>query len=172
VKNSGSEKSQSLIQAPVSMQSEPHHDVAAEGTKEVVPLFQSHISENTEPAGPKLNVSHPRVEASSSKRQPLAERPDRSIIAKHEAAYFPVEKPVHTASIQTTQPSPPPRESRNPSIDMKAPKPAPESPVEVKIGRVEIHFDAPAAPAASPASARPGGFSEYAELRRYVSRKR
>lgn len=65
-----------------------------------------------------------------------------------------------------------PRESRAQAADMRTPNPGLEPPVEVKIGRVEIHFDAPAAPVPSPAPARPSGFSEYAELRRYTLRKR
>jgi hypothetical protein len=42
-----------------------------------------------------------------------------------------------------------------------------EPPVEVKIGRVEVHMEA--APAA-PVPARPQGFAEYSALRRYQAR--
>jgi hypothetical protein len=42
-----------------------------------------------------------------------------------------------------------------------------EPPVEVKIGRVEVHMEAPPA---APAPARPQGFAEYNALRRYQAR--
>jgi hypothetical protein len=154
------------------VQSKPHRDVKAEATEEA-PRFQNRLPENIEQTGHKINVSHLPVEAASSKRQPLTRGPDGPIIADHEAAHFPLEEPAQMTSIHTAQPAPPlPRESRTQTADVRTPKPASEPPVEVKIGRVEIHFDAPGTPVASPAPARPGGFSEYAELRRYASRKR
>jgi hypothetical protein len=175
LENVVSETIQQLIQPSLAVQSKPHRDVKAESTKETAPRFQNRLPENTEQTGHKVNVSHLQVEAAPSKRQPLAKRPDGPIIAGHEAAHFPLEEPARKTSIHTARPATPlplPRENKTPVADMRTPKPASESPVEVKIGRVEIHFDAPATPAASPAPARPGGFSEYAELRRYASRKR
>lgn len=44
----------------------------------------------------------------------------------------------------------------------------PESPVEVKIGRVEIRFDAPLPQAGPSQSPSPRGFDEFAALRRYA----
>ena len=142
--NTVSETSQPLIQPSLAVQSEPHRAVKAEVT-----------------------------ESALSKPQPFARRPDGPITTDHEAAHFPLEEPAQKTSIHTVQSATPlPRESRPQTAEVRTPKPASEPPVEVKIGRVEIHFDAPATPAASPAPVRPSGFSEYAELRRYVSRKR
>jgi hypothetical protein len=173
LENVVSETIQQLIQPSLAVQSKPHRAVKAGSTKETAPRSQNRLPENTEQTGHKVNVSHLQVEAAPSKRQPLAKRPDGPIIAGHEAAYFPLEEPAQKTSIHTARPATPlPRENKTPVADMRTPKPASESPVEVKIGRVEIHFDAPATPAASPAPARPGGFNEYAELRRYASRKR
>jgi hypothetical protein len=173
LENAVSETSQPLIQPSLAVQSTPHRDVKAETAKEAAPRFQNRLPENTEQTEHKVNVSHLPVEAAPSKRQPLAKHPDRPIIADHEAAHFPLKEPAHKTSIHTAQPATPlPRESRTQTADMRAQKPASEPPVEVKIGRVEIHFDAPPTPVASAAPARPGGFSEYAELRRYASRKR
>lgn len=164
-------ESQPLIQPSLTVQSKPHRDMKAEASKEAAPRFQNRLPENTEQTVHK-DVSHLPVEAAPLKRQPLARRPDGPIISDHEAAHFPLEEPAHRTSINTAQSATPlPRESR-PQTDVRTPKPSSEPPVEVKIGRVEIHFDAPATPAASPAPVRPGGFSEYAELRRYASRKR
>lgn len=171
--NTASETSHPLIQPSLAVQSEPHRAVKAEVTKETASHLQNLLSDNTEQTGHKLIVSHLPVEATPSKPQPLARRHDGLIITGHEAAHFPLEEPAHKTSIHTVQSAtPPPRESRPQTAEVRTPKPASEPPVEVKIGRVEIHFDAPATPAASPAPVRPGGFGEYAELRRYVSRKR
>ena len=168
-----SETSLPLIQPSLAVQSKPHRDVKAEAAKEAAPRFQNRLPENTEQTEHKVNVSHLPVEAAPSKRQPLAKHPDRPIIADHEAAHFPRGTGPQRHPSDTAQPATPlPRESRTQTADMRAQKPASEPPVEVKIGRVEIHFDAPPTPVASPAPARPGGFSEYAELRRYASRKR
>jgi hypothetical protein len=170
--NTASETSQPLIQPSFAVQSEPPLAVKAEVTKETTARLQNRFSENTEQTGHKGDIPqrHYRdlpVESAPSKPQPLATRPN------HEAAHFPLEEPAQKTSIHTVQPATPlPRESRTQTKDVTIPKPASEAPVEVKIGRVEIHFDAPATPAASPAPVRPSGFSEYAELRRYVSRKR
>jgi hypothetical protein len=164
--------SQPLIPPSPGRQSTPRRDVKAEATKEAAPRFQNHLPENTEQTGHKINVSHLPPEA-AAKRQPLAKHPDRPIIADHEAAHFPLEEPARKTSIHTAQPATPlPRESKPHAGDVRMPKPSSEPPVEVKIGRVEIHFDAPPTPVASAAPVRPGGFSEYAELRRYASRKR
>jgi hypothetical protein len=172
LENTVSETSLPLIQPSLAVQSKPHRDVKAETAKEAAPRFQNHLPENTEQTGRKINVSHLPPEA-AAKRQPLARRREGPIIADHEAAHFPLKEPAHKTSIHTAQPATPlPRESRTQTADMRAQKPASEPPVEVKIGRVEIHFDAPPTPVASAAPARPGGFSEYAELRRYASRKR
>jgi len=175
-KNTASETSQPLVRPLLTVQSEPHRIVKAEATKEIASRSQNRLSENTEQTGHKVDIQrHHRdlpVESAPSKPQPLARRPDRPITTDHEAAHFPLEKPAQT-SIHTVQSATPsPRESRPQTAEVRTPKPASEPPVEVKIGRVEIHFDAPATPAASPSPARPSGFSEYAELRRYVSRKR
>jgi hypothetical protein len=126
-----------------------------------------------QPSVPPLAVKAEVTESALSKPQPLARRPDGPITTDHEAAHFPLEEPAQKTSIHTVHSATPlPRESRPQTAQVRTPKPVSEPPVEVKIGRVEIHFDAPATPAASPAPARPSGFSEYAELRRYVSRKR
>lgn len=172
------EASRPLIQPSLAVQSEPHRAVKAEATKEIALHLQNHLSENTEQTGHKVKVSQRQhrdlpVEAASLQPQPLARRTDGPVIADHEAAHFPLEEPAQKTSIHPLQSAtPPPRESRTQTAEVRTPKPTSEPPVEVKIGRVEIHFDAPATPAASPAPVRPGGFSEYAELRRYVSRKR
>jgi hypothetical protein len=171
LENAG-ETSQPLVQPSPAVQSKPYRDVTAEATKEAASRFRNRFLQNTEQAAHKVNVSHLAVEAAPSKRQPLSRRPGGTIIVDHEAAHFPLEEGIQKTSIHTVQPATPlPRESRSQARDVRTPKPASEPPVEVKIGRVEIHFDAPT-PAASPAPARPGGFTEYAELRRYASRKR
>jgi len=134
------------------------------------PLIQPSLAVQSEPP---LAVKAEVTESALSKPQPFARRPDGPITTDHEAAHFPLEEPAQNTSIHTVQSATPlPRESRPQTAEVRTPKPASEPPVEVKIGRVEIHFDAPATPAASSAPVRPSGFSEYAELRRYVSRKR
>jgi hypothetical protein len=154
--NTASETSQPLIQPSLAVQSEPHRAVKAQTTKETTARLQNRLSENTEQTRHKVDI-------------PQRHHRDLSV----EAAHFPLEEPAQRTSIHTVQSATPlPRESRPQTKDVTIPKPASEAPVEVKIGRVEIHFDAPATPAASPAPVRPSGFSEYAELRRYVSRKR
>ena len=176
--NAVSETILPLPQPSLAVQSEPHRAVKAGVTKETASHLQNRLSENIEQTGHKVNIP-PRqhrdltVESAPSKPQPLSRRPDGPIVADHEAAHFPLEEPAQKTSIHPLQSAtPPPRESRTQTAEVRTPKPTSEPPVEVKIGRVEIHFDAPATPAASPAPVRPGGFSEYAELRRYVSRKR
>jgi hypothetical protein len=151
-----SETSQPLVRPLLTVQSEPHRAVKAEATKEIASRSQNRLSENTEQIGHKVNT-------------PQRQHRDLPV----EAAHFPLEEPAQKTSIHTLQSATPlPRESKTHAADVKTPKQTSEPPVEVKIGRVEIHFDAPGTPAASPAPARPSGFSEYAELRRYVSRKR
>jgi len=134
------------------------------------PWIQPSLAVQSEPP---LAVKGEVTESALLKPQPLARRPDGPITTDHEAAHFPLEEPAQKTSIHTMQSATPlPRESRPQTAEVRTPKAASEPPVEVKIGRVEIHFDAPATPAASSAPVRPSGFSEYAELRRYVSRKR
>lgn len=155
-KNTASETSQPLVRPLLTVQSEPHRAVKAEATKEIASRSQNRLSENTEQIGHKVNT-------------PQRQHRDLPV----EAAHFPLEEPAQKTSIHTLQSATPlPQESKTHAAEVKTPKQTSEPPVEVKIGRVEIHFDAPATPAASPAPARPSGFSEYAELRRYVSRKR
>ena len=55
--------------------------------------------------------------------------------------------------------------SRNPAA--KSTRENAEPAVEVKIGRVEVRFDAPIAPASLKRPSRPSGFAEFAALRRY-----
>lgn len=166
--NSAREISQPLIQPSLTVQSEPHRGVKAEATKEIASRSQNRLSENTEQTG-----QHRGLPVEATPLKPFARRTDGPVIADHEAAHFPLEEPAQKTSIHTLQPATPlPRENKTQTADVKTPKQTSEPPVEVKIGRVEIHFDAPATPAASPTPARSGGFSEYAELRRYVSRKR
>jgi len=176
--NTASEINQPLIQPSFTVQSEPPLAAKAEITKETTARLQNRLSEKTEQTGHKVDIPQRQhrdlpVESALSKPQPFARRPDGPITTDHEAAHFPLEEPAQKTSIHTVQSATPlPRESRPQTAEVRTPKPASEPPVEVKIGRVEIHFDAPATPAASPAPVRPSGFSEYAELRRYVSRKR
>jgi hypothetical protein len=68
-----------------------------------------------------------------------------------------------------TQPIPPalhtPRRSARGEAFQEA-----SAPVEVKIGSVEIVFDQPAVQTAQPPPARPNGFADFADLRRYAAR--
>jgi len=154
--NTASETSQPLIQPSFTVQSESQRAVKAEVIKETASHLQNRLAENTKQIGHKVNT-------------PQRQHRDLPV----EATHLPLEEPAQKTSIHTLQPATPlPRESKTHTAEVRTPKQSPEPPVEVKIGRVEIHFDAPATPAASPAPARPSGFSEYAELRRYVSRKR
>jgi len=154
--NTVSEISQPLIQPSFTVQSESQRAVKADVTKETASHLQNRLAENTKQIGHKVNT-------------PQRQHRDLPV----EATHLPLEEPAQKTSIHTLQPATPlPRESKTHTAEVRTPKQSSEPPVEVKIGRVEIHFDAPTTPAASPAPARPSGFSEYAELRRYVSRKR
>jgi hypothetical protein len=99
--------------------------------------------------------------------KPAPAKPAPVLVETHEVPPF---KPDKSSSQPSLAETPAPLPQRLPQ-----PRPAlavagqQEPPVEVKIGRIEVHMAAEAASAA-PVPTRPQGFAEYSALRRYQAR--
>ena len=175
------------------MRREPHHSVEADVNKQAVKHSNDRLRQDAEQTSHEVsgkssvtNTLHVHVKASRSTARPLATRSvevPRSTsqpvarlldnLPTVETDTSLVTAPVDRTSTRTPRSAaetPVPQENRPQAAAMQASKEVSEPPVEVKIGRVEIRFDAPATPAASSAPARPSGFSEYAALRSYAIR--
>jgi hypothetical protein len=161
------------IQAPVDRgtQREPELRVEADGRREAVKHSHGTLRQDAEPplheiSGRSIFIGAPDapVEALLSTSQPVA-RPLELVptMPRHEANT----SLVTARTLRPAAEAPAPQESRA-QADIGRSKQVSEPPVEVKIGHVEIRFDAPVTPAPSRASSQPSGFSEYAALRRYA----
>ena len=165
----------------------------ADAMKQAVKHFNDRLRQDAEQTSHEVsgkssvtNTPHVEVEASRSTARPLAKRSVEVPRSTSQPVARPLDNlpavetdtslvtaPVARPSIRTPRSAaeaPVPQENRPQAAAMQASKEVSEPPVEVKIGRVEIRFDAPATPAASSAPACPSGFSEYAALRSYAIR--